>query len=83
MVSLGQKFKMLRNAKNHSTKRLELFCRKSERKNTQYSRNEKILKIGRLAKAIAHPKAIALQNRHFGSKLKNPKNRRKTILEKG
>ena len=33
---------------------------KSARKNTKYSRNETILKIGHLAKAIAHAKAIAL-----------------------
>ena len=33
---------------------------KTARKNTQYWRNETILKIGHLAKAIAHAKAIAL-----------------------
>jgi len=32
---------------------------KTARKNTKYSRNETILKIGHLAKAIAHAKAIA------------------------
>ena len=32
---------------------------KTARKNTQYWRNETILKIGHLAKAIAHAKAIA------------------------
>ena len=32
---------------------------KTARKNTKYSRNEKILKISHLAKAIAHVKAIA------------------------
>ena len=31
---------------------------KSARKNTKYSRNETILKIGHPAKAIAHAKAI-------------------------
>ena len=32
---------------------------KTVRKNTKYSRNETILKIGHLAKAIAHATAIA------------------------
>ena len=32
---------------------------KTARKNTQYWKNEKILKMGNLAKAIAHAKAIA------------------------
>ena len=32
--------------------------RKTARKNSKYSRNETILKIGHLAKAIAHAKAI-------------------------
>ena len=34
-----------------------LLRKKSARKNTKYSRNETILKIGHLARAIAHPKA--------------------------
>ena len=46
---------------------------KSARKNTNYSRTETILKIGQLAKAIAHAKAIAFQNGNFGSKIKNAK----------
>ena len=32
---------------------------KTARKNTKYSRNAKIFKIGHLAKVIAHAKAIA------------------------
>ena len=32
---------------------------KTARKNTKYMRNEKILKVGHLAKARAHAKAIA------------------------
>ena len=32
---------------------------KTARKNTKYSRNETFLKIGHLAKAIAHPKPIS------------------------
>ena len=50
-------------------------------KNTQDSRNETIFKIGHLAKAIAHPKAIALKNGQFGSKIKNAKNMQNTILQ--
>ena len=36
------------------------FVQKTARNNTKYLRNETILKIGHLAKAIAHAKAIAL-----------------------
>ena len=35
---------------------------KAARKTTKYSRNETIFKIGRLAKAIAHAKAIPFAN---------------------
>ena len=35
------------------------FVQKTARKNTKYSRNETILKIGHLAKAFAYVKAIA------------------------
>ena len=53
MVSLAQKFKWLKLAKKDSTSTLELFCgKKTARKNTKYSRNEIILKIGHLAKGI-------------------------------
>ena len=83
MVSLGQKLKMpKKNAKHHSTKRSKLFCGKTTRKNTQYSRIEKTSKISYLAKAIAHPKAMALQNGQFGSKIKNAKNMRKPFYKK-
>ena len=34
-------------------------CKKTAPKNAKYSRNESILKIGHLAKGIAHAKAIA------------------------
>ena len=47
--------------------------RKTSGKNTKYSRNETIFKIGHLAKAIAHAKAKPLQNRQFGSKIKMAK----------
>ena len=36
-----------------------LLCKKQIEKNTKYSKNETSLKIGHLAKAIAHAKAIA------------------------
>ena len=36
-----------------------VLCKKTARKNTKYSTNETILKIGYLAKAIAHAQAIA------------------------
>ena len=36
-----------------------VLCKKTAGKNTKYSRNETILKIGYLAKAIAHEKPIA------------------------
>ena len=47
---------------------------KNGSKNTQYWRNGKILKIGHLAKAIAHAKAIAFcKIVSLGQKLKMPK----------
>ena len=55
---------------------------KTAEKDTMYSRNETILKIGNLAKAIAHGKAIQpLQNGQFGLKVKNAKNMAKSILQ--
>ena len=51
---------------------------KTAGKNTKYSRIEKILKIGHLAKGIADAKA--LQNVEFGSKIKMSKNMGKTYL---
>ena len=38
------------------------YVQKNARKNTKYSTNETILKIGYLAKAIAHAKAMAFAN---------------------
>ena len=44
-----------KDAKNNFTRIAELLCRKNRSKtNAKYSRNETILKIGHLAKAIAH-----------------------------
>ena len=49
------------NSKKHvkinSTNHFELFCAKTARKNTKYSRNETILKIGQHAKALAFAKS--------------------------
>ena len=53
-------YKCQKHAKNHSTRTAQLFCKKKRaRKNTKYWRNQTILKIGHLQKAIAHAKAIA------------------------
>ena len=49
---------------------------KTAPKNTKYSRNETILKIGHHAKAL-----WPMQNPHFGSKIKIPKNMSKYILQ--
>ena len=55
---------------------------KTARKKTKYSRNESNLKISYVAKPIAHANPIKpLQNGQFGSKIKNAKNMRKTILQ--
>ena len=48
---------------------------KTDGKNTKYSRNETILKIGHHEKAIAHA------NPYFGSKNKIPKSMSKSILQ--
>ena len=50
-------------------------------KNIKQSRNEAILKIGYLAKAIAYAKAVALENDQLSSKNKIAKNMRKAILQ--
>ena len=59
MISLGQKLKMPKTILQE-----EQCCsgQKTARKSTKYWRNETILKIGHLAKAIAHAKAIAFAN---------------------
>ena len=60
MVSLGQKLKMPKTCEKSFYKNIEVvLCKKTARKNTKYWRNETSLKIGHLAKAIAHAKAIA------------------------
>ena len=54
---------------------------KTVRKNTKYSSSDTIWKIGHFAKAIANAKAIAFANGQCRSKIKNPKNMFKTILQ--
>ena len=56
MASFGQELKIPTTCPKSATL-LEL--QKRALKNTKYSRNKTILKIGYLAKAIAHAKAIA------------------------
>ena len=61
MRSLGQRLKMpKRYEKRFFNNVAVVLCKKTARKSTKYSRNEIIFKIGHLAKAIAHAKAIAL-----------------------
>ena len=59
----GQFESKIKNVKNMRKTILQehysCFVQKTARKNNKYSRNEKILKIGHLAKHIAHAKAIA------------------------
>ena len=60
IVFFGQKLQMLKTCKKPLYKNSTLvLCKKTARKNTQYWKNEKILKMGHLAKAIAYAKAIA------------------------
>ena len=56
---------------------------KTARKNTKYSRNETTLKIGHLAKAIAHAKAIysLCKMVSLGQKLKMPKTCEKSFYK--
>ena len=60
MVSLGQKLKMPKTCEKRFYKSIRvILCKKTAAKNTKYSRNEAILKIGHFPKAIAHANAIA------------------------
>ena len=61
MVSFGQKLKKPKTCKKTILQDYKsCSVKKTARKNTKYSQKETILKIGHLAKAIAHAKAIAL-----------------------
>ena len=59
----GQPGSNFKNSKNMQKTILQeqwtCSVQKTARENAKYSRNEKILKIGHFAKAIAHAKAIA------------------------
>ena len=84
LFTLGQKLKFKKHVKIHSTNHLQLFCENQKThakspKNTKYSRNKTILKIGHHAKAIAH--AMPMKNLYFGSKIRIPKNMSKSILQ--
>ena len=60
MVSLGQKLEMPKTCEKPFYKNSGVvLCKKPLEKKPKYSRNETNLKIGHLAKAIAHAKAIA------------------------
>ena len=69
----GQFRSKIKNARNMRKTIIQdyksCFVEKTARKNTKYSRNETILKIGHLAKAIAHVKAIAFAK--WSVKVKN------------
>ena len=75
MVSLGQKLKMPKTCEKPFYNNIKVvLCKKQIEKNTKYSRNETSLKIGHLAKAIAHAKAIAFAKWSvLNHKLKMPK----------
>ena len=56
----GQKLKMQKTSEKPFCKSSRVvLCKKTAQKNTKYWRNEASFKIGHLAKAIAHAKAIA------------------------
>ena len=59
MVSLGQKLKMPKTCEKPFYKTIEVVLCKKPPENTKYSRNKTTLKIGHLAKAITHAKAMA------------------------
>ena len=59
MRSLGQKLKIPKTCEKLFYKNFTVvLCKKTARKKNTYSRNETILKLGHLAKAVAHTKAI-------------------------
>ena len=77
ILALAKKIKI---PKNMSKSILQIISscsvQKTAPKNTKYSRNESILKIGHHA-----CKGMPMQNPHFGSKIKIPKNMSKSILQ--
>ena len=80
MFSLGQKLKCLKQCEKHINKHTRVvLCKKTTGQNTKYSRNETILKIGHLAKAIALQRLQPLQNGQFGSKIKMSQNIKRNV----
>ena len=47
ILTLGQKLEFQKTCQNPFSNHLEVFCQKTARKNTKYSRNETILKISK------------------------------------
>ena len=82
-VIFGQKLKMQKNMrKTILQQHFSWSVQNTAKKNIKYSRNETILKMSHLAKAIAHAEAIAFAKLvTFRQKLKMQKNMRKTILQ--
>ena len=72
MVSLGQELKLPKTCEKSINKIIRVvLCKKTARKHTKYSRNETILTIAHLAKAIQPMQRLQpLQNGHFKSKIK-------------
>ena len=82
MVNLWQKLKKPNTCEKPFYRNIRVvLSKKTAGKNTKYSRNETIWKIGHLAKATAHAKAIAFAKWSLWSITKNAKNIRKTILQ--
>ena len=81
----GQFGSKIKNAKNMRKTILQDYKsssgQKSPRKKSKHWRNETISKIRHIAKAIAHAKSIAFAKWQFGSKIKNAKNLRKTMVQ--
>ena len=62
MVNLGHKLKMPKRCEKVFYKNIVVVLpKKTALKNSKYSRNETILKIGHLAKTITHAKTIAFE----------------------
>ena len=61
MVRLGQKLKWPKTCETVLQEHYSCYVQKTAGKNTKDSRNETTFKIGHLAKAIAHGKAIAFE----------------------
>ena len=78
MVSFGQKLKLRKTVVQEDK---SCSVQKTAGKKPKYSRNETILKIGHLAEAIAHAKAIAFAKWSVWVKIKMAKNMRKTVVE--